>query len=147
MKKCTNCLEEKIESDFAWRLRKEKKKHSRCKACMSLYFKSINKKRYEKNKAKYAERNKKRRIAYKQFIYSYLSDKQCEFCGYKDTIYALQFDHIDVRTKTFCVSKMVSNLAPLDRIKQEIKKCRILCANCHANRTAAQFNWYHSIIK
>jgi hypothetical protein len=30
----------------------------------------------------------------------------------------------------------------LKKIKEEIAKCQVLCANCHAMRTAEQFNWY-----
>ena len=48
----------------------------------------------------------------------------------------LELDHIDPDTKTYNVSKMVSSMHfSLDRIKVEIRKCQVLCANCHRIKT------------
>jgi len=62
------------------------------------------------------------------------SDKGCVDCGYNESPYALQFDHISDNKKA-----NVSNLIRSDyswvTIKAEIDKCEIVCANCHAVRT------------
>lgn len=37
--------------------------------------------------------------------------------------------------KEFELSKVMRNNIALDRVKREIEKCDIVCANCHAIRT------------
>lgn len=54
----------------------------------------------------------------------------CEKCGYSRSISALQFHHRDPATKTFSISNKMSVSWP--RIKAEVEKCDLLCANCHA---------------
>lgn len=60
----------------------------------------------------------------------------CQVCGYKKCSDALQFDHLDVKSKLREVSKMSS--CGFKKIKDEIRKCRVLCANCHAEHTQVQ---------
>jgi len=60
----------------------------------------------------------------------------CILCGYKKHPDALHFDHINIHNKLKDISAMVS--FSKEKIKLEMKKCRILCANCHAAHTANQ---------
>ena len=55
----------------------------------------------------------------------------CYICGYKANAHALQFDHVGVKTR------QVSNLvkSKITNLFKEIRKCRILCANCHMINT------------
>jgi len=54
----------------------------------------------------------------------------CEHCGYNENPTALQFHHIDKKTKSFTISaNMHWNLL---KILRETEKCMVLCANCHA---------------
>jgi hypothetical protein len=48
---------------------------------------------------------------------------------------AFHFDHIDRTLKYKALSKMVKDPCTLADIDNEIAKCRLLCANCHAIRT------------
>jgi 5-methylcytosine-specific restriction endonuclease McrA len=60
-----------------------------------------------------------------------LSGGKCKKCGYKKTQRALSFHHINPEEKIFCLSK--NNLKrPWKLIKKELKKCDLLCLNCHA---------------
>jgi hypothetical protein len=67
----------------------------------------------------------------------------CELCGYDASPYALQFDHIDPSTKYRTKSgKLVhisdmakGNRYGLQTVMNEVQKCRVLCANCHAHYT------------
>ncbi len=63
-------------------------------------------------------------------------EKGCEECGYKAHAAALQFDHINPLEKSFTISKRTS--MSLEKLKAEVAKCRVLCANCHAVHTHQQ---------
>jgi hypothetical protein len=58
-------------------------------------------------------------------------------CTYADWI-ALEFDHRDPKEKYEDISKLMKK-GYLGKLKEEIKKCDIVCANCHTRRTARQF--------
>jgi hypothetical protein len=55
----------------------------------------------------------------------------CIECGYGVCCAALQFHHIDPRTKSFALSHEGVTRS-LDRAREEARKCVLLCANCHA---------------
>jgi hypothetical protein len=57
-------------------------------------------------------------------------------CGEKFLPFVMHFDHRDPKTKIHSISQMHS--CSLDTIKNEIAKCDIVCANCHAVRTYNQ---------
>jgi hypothetical protein len=46
----------------------------------------------------------------------------------------LQFHHRNKAEKKMAVSAIVSRASNLKQITNEIKKCEVLCANCHAKR-------------
>ena len=79
----------------------------------------------------------------KQFIYDFLSETGCIDCGIKNPI-VLEFDHMS--SKIECISKMVNNGESLLKLKKEISKCVVRCANCHRIKTAKDFNWYAGLI-
>lgn len=54
----------------------------------------------------------------------------CKQCGYNTHFAALQFHHIDPSTKDVSWNKL--RLRSWDKIKIELDKCQILCANCHS---------------
>lgn len=88
--------------------------------------------------------DKKRRTAMNQFIFDiYKNCGGCVDCG-ESNIATLQFDHVKGK-KIANISELVRNSASIDKIKKEISKCEIVCANCHFIRTAKTFNWYANI--
>ena len=52
----------------------------------------------------------------------------CEKCGYNKSIGALQFHHLDPKEKDFAIS---ARSYSLERLKKEVDKCIMVCANCH----------------
>jgi len=84
--------------------------------------KSIQKKEHTKKTKKYIKRVK-----------LYLG---CASCGYKKSSDALHFDHLNIHNKT----KDISRMSPysFEALKNEMRKCRVLCANCHAEHTQVQ---------
>lgn len=56
---------------------------------------------------------------------------KCEKCGYSNNIAALQFHHRDPSSKKFQLDmRSLSNRKEVVILK-ELKKCDLLCANCH----------------
>ena len=68
-----------------------------------------------------------RRSALKQKAVDYLGG-HCTICSYNKTNSALEFHHIDDFEKDFNIS---SKMSSWKRIEKELKKCVLLCANCH----------------
>ena len=59
----------------------------------------------------------------------------CVDCGYAAHAEALQFDHID-NNKKGNVSDLIRSDYSWKTILNEINKCEVICANCHAVRTS-----------
>lgn len=70
----------------------------------------------------------------RQELYSWISDYKktlsCSKCGFSD-YRALDFHHLNPLEKDFAVADLISRGASPNKIKKEIEKCVILCANCH----------------
>lgn len=58
-----------------------------------------------------------------------LKGGKCERCGYNKSMAALVFHHKDGSDKTFNVA---GSARAWYKIVNEIRKCELLCANCHA---------------
>lgn len=54
----------------------------------------------------------------------------CHKCGYTKCRSAIEYHHIDPKTKTMLISRQVRRY-PTDAVIEELKKCIPLCANCH----------------
>lgn len=55
---------------------------------------------------------------------------KCTLCGYSKCARALSFHHLDPRKKDFGLSAKGLTRS-WDKIKKELDKCMLLCANCH----------------
>ncbi len=75
-------------------------------------------------KAVYARRKKVRKMALE-----YKGGK-CEVCGYDRCIYALEFHHLNSSKKDFAISSK-GYTRSWNRVKEELDKCILICANCH----------------
>lgn len=70
----------------------------------------------------------KRRIILKLKALKYKGEK-CTNCGYNKCKDALEFHHVDSTEKDFNISSNITR--SWDKIKHELDKCSLLCANCH----------------
>ena len=59
----------------------------------------------------------------------YVMGGQCQLCGYNKAITALELHHINPEEKDFTIGEILNKDWTL--INTEIKKCILLCANCH----------------
>jgi transposase len=55
----------------------------------------------------------------------------CSLCGYDRHLGALQFHHLDPRSKRLPISQNGITLS-VETIREEVRKCVLLCSNCHA---------------
>ncbi len=72
---------------------------------------------------------RKRRKLIRERAIEYKGGK-CESCGYQRCNEALEFHHSDPKKKGFSISSK-GYTRSWERVKQELDKCMILCANCH----------------
>ena len=84
-------------------------------------------KNLQEGREKTLARLKKYKKASLKFINRYKNFYGCKFCGEKNFI-CLDFHHINKKNKR---SFKLLRKYPLKHIKEEIKKCIILCRNCH----------------
>ena len=78
-----------------------------------------------RSSAKLNERNQ-------QWLGGYLSTHPCVGCG-EDDIVVLEFDHVRGEKASGGVAAMIAR-SSLDRLKAEVAKCDVVCANCWAVR-------------
>jgi len=57
----------------------------------------------------------------------------CADCGRKFHFCQMDFDHVDMASKKHQISRLLAY--DMEVVKAEIAKCRLICANCHADRT------------
>lgn len=74
-------------------------------------------------------KREQRQLIY-DYINSYKETHPCEICG-ESRIVCLDFHHKEKNKKNFAISEAVQNRIKLARIKLEIPKCMVVCANCH----------------
>jgi len=83
-----------------------------------------------KNKAN--NRLNARRKAEKRLqVRAYKKEVGCASCGYKDNPDILHFHHKDPSTKINNISRMLGKNHSMEKIKEEIAKCDLLCISCH----------------
>ena len=104
-------------------------------------YKDITKRRechkryYLRNKQLYREKNIRRRKELINFVIS-LKQKPCMDCGIQYPYYVMDFDHRNKKTKLTTISRMINfHSYSKEKIIKEIKKCDLVCANCHRIRT------------
>lgn len=65
----------------------------------------------------------------------------CEILVDEFTVSCFDFDHIDRSDKSDIISKLSSSGYTLEKIANEIKKCRLLCCKCHRLKTYFELSW------
>jgi len=106
---CTSCKETHPSSEF-YRRRQGNDLSSYCKKCTVIQT--------QKRQRKLKEQS----IQYK--------GGECVKCGYNKCQAALQFHHVDKTKKEFTLAHR--KVTSFVKVKDELDKCILLCANCHA---------------
>lgn len=99
------------------------------------YFREYNKGWYQRHKDKILEgrleKRKKRELNIRDWFRTYKSELYCMECGENHPA-CLQFHHRDKEEKSFTISNAVLRGTSIKTLIKEIKKCDVLCVNCHA---------------
>lgn len=77
---------------------------------------------------------------YLPVLHKYKEDKGCADCRNKFPHYMLEFDHRPGVRKIDNVYRVLKKYG-MDKAWEEVKKCDVVCANCHKHRT------YHRELK
>lgn len=89
---------------------------------------------YQRNKKKHQRLVRRRHKAILDYLRTYKANHPCVDCGEPDPI-VLDFDHVNGK-KESGLARVATLGWGWEKIKKEIAKCVIRCANCHRRRTA-----------
>jgi len=124
MKKCNKCKQKKSLSEFAVNNSKKDGLGGTCKLCHNEYTRN----HYKNNREQYLLKNIKRRNFNKDFCNRVKSIKKCQNCNEK-RYWVLEYHHIHNKKEN--ISILAHQGTSIKTLKNEIRKCIILCANCH----------------
>lgn len=134
-KYCSRCHTTKSYEDFYFTKGRRDGLSAWCKTCNRAYAKT------------YSKRNRDRAV---EFVNRVKSRIGCQRCGVKQS-YLLQFHHLETDTKEATISQLTQRMSgkpSYEKIKSEMRKCVVLCANHHlefhhlertTNTTIAEF--------
>ena len=104
---CNTCDKHKSFDSFRFHKARDKY-YKKCKACEN------------KTALLYRRETKEKMVVYK--------GGKCEKCGYNKSLNALEFHHVNPDEKDTRLNS-VKNFT--SKIREELDKCQLLCANCH----------------
>lgn len=90
----------------------------------------------EKNRESVRNSVNKFRKVRRERIAQIKTEAGCADCGYNAHPSALHFDHLPGQEKLFHIAGNLTG--KWEHIEAEMAKCEVVCANCHAIRTAAR---------
>lgn len=102
------------------------------KQAEAAHWHYVNNRDAMKAKAKY--NNQRARKRNREFVKEFLTNNPCVDCGESDPV-VLEFDHRDYSRKTVAISTLAGQSVSLDRLRFEMAKCDVRCANCHRRKT------------
>jgi len=137
-KLCPRCELKKPVADFSRRSVTSPQPCSYCRSCQRRYCRRHYLQNRELHNSRRCQRQQENRVDILRLPAEHKRGTACVDCGERDPV-VLEFDHVKGR-KEGNISRMVCT-STWDRIKEEIKKCEIRCANCHRRRTAKQLGW------
>lgn len=119
MRLCSTCKKNPVRSE----------KQYSCSSCHNKYQKEY----YKKNPDSINNSAKRRKIKIRKLLEKE-KDKPCMDCGKKYPFYVMDFDHVKGK-KLFNLSTVANRRFNIKQIVKEIKKCEVVCSNCHRIRT------------
>src|SRR5438093_6143888 len=132
MRACTKCGELKPLEAFPPVRRGEPKLQTWCRECFAEANARNYRKNHEREKTRLLRQVSERRAEVRGKIIDYLRRHPCVDCGETDIV-VLEFDHL--ADKVAEISVYAGGGRSWARVKAEIDKCEVRCANCHRKKT------------
>ena len=132
MRRCSLCAIEKQPEDFNRCAASADGLQAYCRSCQRDYHRSHR----DRINPLIHRRTRERREVLAVFVLELLRASACADCDERDPV-VLEFDHVRGQ-KSADVSKLVADGVSERRLRDEIAKCEIVCANCHRRRTASR---------
>jgi hypothetical protein len=141
---CSKCKEEKplTKDFFNTKDKLSKKFRTDCKICQGLKQSEAYQKKRELYKIATKSYRDKLREQNQNLLWQFLLQHPCVRCGENNPV-VLELDHL--RDKKYNIANIIF-CHSWDSICKEMKKCQVLCSNCHKKKTAKDYNWYKYII-
>lgn len=130
---CSQCQKETPLSGFNKNRQSPDGLQWRCRECDNRICKEA----YHKDSGRYKKYAKQRSKDTRAWFVELKKQKQCAKCG-DNRWYVLDFHHHN-DDKNACVARLVAHGHSKKKIMEEVKKCTVLCANCH--REAHYLAW------
>jgi hypothetical protein len=86
------------------------------------------------NQCSYRRYQKVRNTERYRWINEFKLSQGCVDCGYKEHAVALDFDHRPDEVKVMDIAQAINRMSE-ERLRAELAKCEVVCANCHRVRT------------
>ena len=129
-KRCSCCNEVKAASEFH---RRRDGLQWWCKTCKSKAAGE----HYQANRKRRYAHNKRRQKEFRDWYTSLKKDKPCADCGQVFHPAAMHWDHLPGFEKTGPLGSLVRR-GSRELMLEEVAKCELVCANCHAVRTVTR---------
>lgn len=131
-KRCARCRHRKPLADFYRKKTSPDGHHAYCKSCHNQVMKDY----YRRNRKKVLDwtnaRKARVRREWTELMIELKDGKPCSDCRVSYPWYVLDFDHVRGR-KRFGIAGSATRLRK--QVLAELKKCDLVCANCHRKRT------------
>lgn len=107
----------------------------RCRTCFNAYHVD----RRKTDSGALAKHNalmrkvRRRRVERTTEFLRSIKKRPCTDCGFRFNPWQMQFDHVRGR-KLFVIASSGADVS-VSKLRREIAKCEVVCANCHAERT------------
>jgi hypothetical protein len=127
-KACSKCKTTKPITEFNFKYRATGVRHSYCKEC----GKTLTRNHYVNNKRQYLDKNLRSYLKRREFVRQ-MKSRPCADCGIQYPYYVMDFDHREGEVKKYALNN--TDRMTMRAILCEIKKCDVVCSNCHRERT------------
>ena len=131
LKKCTICKKRKRTTAFNKNKRRADGLQNVCRTCAAKRSKSYYKANTKFHRLATKERRKAKRRENKEFLDAIKAARGCLLCPERE-LCCLEFHHVDPAKKDFGLGMAAHAYElPLEVLLEEVKKCAVLCSNCH----------------